>query len=126
MEAARLTKVALARDSNNFRILGTQAPTPLFCLVFVDEKVHEGDLLVLRTNELPKVHPNSSQWKTYTCEYRFRGKLYGLEIPAQSWEEAEARLNAIAHGEVLGELQFVIKLGWIERIWQWVRGVLSI
>lgn len=50
--------------------------------------------------------------KTFCCSYRYKDKLYGVEIPADSALEADERLAAIGQsGQVDGELQGSIEIG---------------
>lgn len=49
------------------------------------------------------------------CEYRYQGDTWCIELPAESWEDAEARLRRMAYGKVLGEIQATVRLGWLER-----------
>ena len=67
--------------------------------------------------------PNSSEQKYYLCEYSFEGNRYSLEIPAQSWKEAESRLRRISYGKVSGELKAVlpVRLGWLAKLIIWVK-----
>ena len=70
-----------------------------------------------------KERPNSSGQKYYLCEYSFEGNRYSLEIPAQSWEEAESRLRKISYGKVSGEIKAVlpVQLGWIASLIVWIK-----
>ena len=38
---------------------------------------------------------DSPEFKLFTCSYRYKGKLWTIDLPAQSFEDAEARLSAI-------------------------------
>jgi len=65
---------------------------------------------------------NSNDYKQYLCEYIYGDGCWSVEIPARSSSEAQARLKAISHGKVLGEIHAVIpaRLGWFARIWVWL------
>lgn len=46
---------------------------------------------------------NDEKFSLYAVEYSFGNHVYGLTIPARSWEEAEERLKRIgAFGRVIG------------------------
>lgn len=46
---------------------------------------------------------NSSEYKEFLCDYRFKGEEYCISIMATSWEEAEQRLRCIAgNGKIMG------------------------
>jgi len=46
---------------------------------------------------------NSSEYKEFLCDYRFKGEEYCISIMATSWEEAEQRLRCIAgNGRIMG------------------------
>ena len=70
-----------------------------------------------------KERPDSSEQKYYLCEYSFEGNRYSLEIPAQSWKEAESRLRRISYGKVSGEIKAVlpVQLGWMARFIVWIK-----
>ncbi len=44
------------------------------------------------------------QYKTFVVHYRYDGAEWGIQIPAKSFEDAEARLSRLAYGTVKGEL----------------------
>lgn len=70
-----------------------------------------------------KRRTNNSEHKYYTCEYSYEGRRWSIELPATSWEDAEARLKRLAYGKVLGELKAIVpyELGWLARTWVWLR-----
>jgi hypothetical protein len=46
---------------------------------------------------------NSSEYKEFLCDYRFKGEEYCISIMATSWEEVEQRLRCIAgNGKIMG------------------------
>lgn len=44
------------------------------------------------------------QYKVFVVHYRHDGAEWGIQLPANSFEDAEARLARLAHGTVKGEL----------------------
>lgn len=42
------------------------------------------------------------RWNQYTCDYRFEDKSYAVTIWAQSFEDAEARIEAMKQTLTLG------------------------
>lgn len=44
------------------------------------------------------------QYKTFVVHYRYDGAEWGIQIPARSFEDAEARLARLAYGTVKGEV----------------------
>lgn len=66
--------------------------------------------------------PNLSEQRYYLCEYSFEGDGYCLEIPAESWKEAESRLRKISYGKVTGEIRAIlpIQLGWLAKLVVWI------
>ena len=50
-------------------------------------------------------------YKTYLCDYCYKGEQYSVEIAATSFEEAEDRRRAIARGELVGELIMSVPVG---------------
>jgi hypothetical protein len=48
--------------------------------------------------------------KTYLYNYKYRGGRYSLEIPADSKEEADARMDAIQYGRVGYDGELVAKI----------------
>ncbi len=54
----------------------------------------------------------TEDFKSYVCSYKHKGEEWGLTIPAESFEDAEARLGSIgAFGKVKGELMGTIPAG---------------
>lgn len=51
---------------------------------------------------------NKSSQKYYLCDYQYEGETWCIEIPASSWEDAEARLKRLAYGRVVGEVKAVL------------------
>lgn len=45
---------------------------------------------------------DDGDYKTFAVRYRYAGAEWGLQIPAQSFEDAKARLNMMAWGHVDG------------------------
>ena len=57
--------------------------------------------------------------KTFLVNYPYEGKPYSIDIYAETWEEAYARLEAIRNfGRVAGELEMRIPVGpnWFVRV----------
>jgi molybdopterin biosynthesis enzyme MoaB len=44
------------------------------------------------------------QYKTFLVQYRHDGAEWGIQLPAQSFEDAKARLARLAFGTVKGEV----------------------
>lgn len=67
--------------------------------------------------------PNNSEQKYYLVDYNYQGERWCIELPADSWEDAQARLRRLAYGQVVGEVKAVIPLGnrTTERIINWLR-----
>lgn len=65
------------------------------------------------------------EFKTYVFEYRYKGSLWGGQLKAQSFKDAENRLHNMAHGKVLGELMGTVPAigptGLIVRFICWLR-----
>ena len=62
----------------------------------------------------------------YLIEYSFGNSVYGLTIPARSWEEAEERIRRIgAFGRVIGSDVTTIpaSLGWFAKALVWWRNL---
>ena len=53
--------------------------------------------------------------KYYLCDYRYEGEKWCIEIPAESWEDAKARLKRIAHADVVGEVKATVPVQ--PRVW---------
>jgi hypothetical protein len=75
--------------------------------------------------KISKELSNDSEQKYYLCDYQYKGDRWWIEIPAESWEDAKARLERLAYGRVVGEikatlpLQFVLwtqLLIWLKRL----------
>lgn len=66
---------------------------------------------------------NSSQHKIYLCDYQYEGHTWSIEISATSFKDAEKRLNALKHGEIVGQLKasipIPIKQSWLTRLQRW-------
>ena len=45
-----------------------------------------------------------SEFKVYLVDYEYDGKLWSFDLPAKSWEDANARLASIMMAHVAGEL----------------------
>ena len=56
-------------------------------------------------------------YRLYTLSYPYQGSIWALTIPAQSFEDAEARLKAMTWGKVDGALSFTLP-GWA--CWPWL------
>lgn len=51
------------------------------------------------------------EFKTFLLDYRFNGNTWSIDLPATSWEDADARLRAILQtGHIEGELAARIPL----------------
>jgi hypothetical protein len=51
-------------------------------------------------------HSMAERWPEFVSEYEHHGKKWCLNIPAQSWEDAEARAESIRKTfQVLGKLE---------------------
>ncbi len=48
------------------------------------------------------------QYKTFVVHYRYDGAEWGIQVPARSFEDAEARLARLAYGTVKGELMMTL------------------
>lgn len=59
----------------------------------------------------------------YLCEYSYEGEKWSIEIPAESWEDAKARLKRMAYAEVIGEIQATlpVEFGLWVKLWVWLR-----
>lgn len=53
----------------------------------------------------------TDDYRTYLCDYYYKGDKYSVDIPATSFEEAEERRRAIGRGEVVGELMMRVPVG---------------
>jgi hypothetical protein len=67
--------------------------------------------------------PNDSEQKYYLVDYNYLGERWCIELPADSWEDAQARLRRLSCGRVTGEIKAVIPIGnrATERIINWLR-----
>jgi hypothetical protein len=67
-------------------------------------------------------HENSSEWKTYLVDYRYKGQEYCLELAAVSWEDAEARVRCLINANVAGEvaLKIPVSESWFKRVQNWL------
>lgn len=65
--------------------------------------------------------------KTYLFKYHHEGSWYSLELPAESFEDAEARLSKLPHAQYLGEAVLCIpaRMGLLARLICWVRNRLG-
>lgn len=73
-----------------------------------------------------KQHSNSSKHskqKYYLCDYQYEGESWCIEIPAESWEDAQARLKRIAYGRIAGEIKatFPVQFGFWVKLWVWLK-----
>lgn len=51
--------------------------------------------------------------KTFLMSYRYKGSEWSFDIPAESFADAEARLNALKHnGSVDGQLYLRVSNSW--------------
>jgi hypothetical protein len=66
--------------------------------------------------------PNDSEQKYYLCDYQYEGEKWCIEIPADSWQDAQARLSRLAYGRVVGEIKATIpaSLGPLAKLWVWI------
>lgn len=73
------------------------------------------------------VTPMSKKPRTFLFEYQYDGSKYLLEIPADSREEAEARLNVMPWAEYLGEgvMRIPARAGVFATFVCWVRNLLG-
>ena len=55
--------------------------------------------------------------KTFLASYPYRGQQWNIEIPAESFDEAEERLKNLCFAKVDGELKATIKAppNWLAR-----------
>jgi hypothetical protein len=89
------------------------------------------DLQSLDTRGRPFVnklmeHGNNTQedkQRYYLCDYYYEGERWSIEIPAESWEDAKARLKRMAYAEVVGEIQSTlpVEFGLWVKLWVWLR-----
>jgi len=70
-----------------------------------------------------KQSSNDSEQKYYLCDYRYEGETWCIEIPAESWEDAKARLKRMAYAEVVGEIKatFPVQLGVWVKVLIWLK-----
>ena len=47
---------------------------------------------------------NETDFDLYIIDYEFEGSIYGINIPANSWEEAQARAKALTTAKVVGRI----------------------
>lgn len=60
--------------------------------------------------------------KRFVVEYQHEGDSWIVEFPADSYEDAEQRVRAIAYGTVLGELHGrPVRSIWIARLICWIK-----
>lgn len=62
------------------------------------------------------------QCRMYMVDYPYQGSKYCVDVYATSWEDAEARLNAIkGWGKIAGEVHEVVPaltgMGWLSRLY---------
>jgi hypothetical protein len=71
----------------------------------------------------PKQFNNNTEQKYYLCEYQYESEIWCIEIPAESWEDAKARLQRMAYGRVIGEIKATLpsQLGLVARFWVWLK-----
>jgi hypothetical protein len=64
-----------------------------------------------------KQSSNNNEQKYYLCDYQYEGETWCIEIAAESWEDAKARLKRIACAKVVGEVKAVVpvELGWFAK-----------
>lgn len=46
--------------------------------------------------------------KVFSAEYEYRGSTWSVELKAESFQEAEYRLQALSQGKIVGELMLKI------------------
>ena len=65
---------------------------------------------------------DSSEYKTYLVDYRYKGKTWCLELAALSWEDAEARVRCLINANVAGEvgLKIPVSESWFKRVQKWL------
>lgn len=65
-----------------------------------------------------EVPGNFSEEETYLCEYFYGGSRWSIDITANSYEEAEAKLRSLSRGKVIGVVKASIPahLGWIAKL----------
>lgn len=44
------------------------------------------------------------KWPTFICSYRYKGATWDIDLPAEDWDDARARLSVISMGKVEGPL----------------------
>ena len=60
-------------------------------------------------------------WPTFLCLYRYNGKEYSIEFPAEGWADAEGRLQAIHFGRVEGILHQTLPANPVTGVWvRWI------
>ena len=47
---------------------------------------------------------SNTSFKVFTCSYKYKGKSWCVSLPAEGFEDAEARLSALHFGRVDGEI----------------------
>ena len=51
---------------------------------------------------------SDEEFDIYLCNYRYKGKVYSIDICATSFEDAEARRKALSNGKIIGILKMSI------------------
>ena len=61
--------------------------------------------------------------KCFLGEYTYAGSKWGCEVWADSTEDAQKKLRAMSHGEIIGERMAVIEIPTqFQRIVRWITG----
>lgn len=59
-------------------------------------------------HETPQNSRNEEPFKTYVCRYFHNGSWWGLNITADDWQDAEARVAKLGNLQLEGELMATI------------------
>jgi hypothetical protein len=65
----------------------------------------------------------TEKFASYLFEYTHDGQTWGFEIKASSVEDAQARVESIAHADYLGviHMRVPVELGIVARLTCWLR-----
>jgi hypothetical protein len=63
--------------------------------------------------------------KQFICDFFYKGEPCSIHIPADSWEEAEAKMRQIGHGKIVGEIVAEVPIptslqSFIKRMARWI------
>ncbi len=65
------------------------------------------------------------KYETYLCEYPYDGRRWMVDIKATSWDDARARVKALAWTELKGRSVMTVPVPMgdaLHRFWKWLRG----